>query len=253
MNTVNKNPFERFTQKGAASALWMCLLLAGCFASCSISEDNVEDENHPVYVWTEGQKYYYAFYEKIFLVEVSNKIVLTFDESYLSDIQQYLQKISKILHMELANFDRSYILTTVENSNVRALMEDLKKQAGVKSVNQMYWLLNDMDWVYGGTEMGVTDEIVVQFKENTSQQKIDEIYKKYRLEILNVNELFQVLSVPIDFDPLEVANAIQTSGLTNFCCPNFLVEVSFFTSSANYEQPQERYYYAFNFLNFNLK
>ena len=39
MNKVNKNPFERITQKGAAYALCMCLLLAGCFTSCAKSED----------------------------------------------------------------------------------------------------------------------------------------------------------------------------------------------------------------------
>ena len=36
-----KNPFDRFTQKGAASALWMCLLLAGCFTSCLKNRDNM--------------------------------------------------------------------------------------------------------------------------------------------------------------------------------------------------------------------
>ena len=39
-----KNPFERFTQKGAAYALCMCLLLAGSFFSCTEkvkSEDTI--------------------------------------------------------------------------------------------------------------------------------------------------------------------------------------------------------------------
>ena len=40
---VFKNPFERFTQKGAAFALCMCLLAAGCFTSCSISGDKPDD------------------------------------------------------------------------------------------------------------------------------------------------------------------------------------------------------------------
>ena len=40
MKKVIKNPFERFTQKGAASALWMCLLLAGGFPYCTTIGDN---------------------------------------------------------------------------------------------------------------------------------------------------------------------------------------------------------------------
>ena len=39
MKKVIKNPFERFTQKGAAYVLWMCLLLAGGFTSCTTIGD----------------------------------------------------------------------------------------------------------------------------------------------------------------------------------------------------------------------
>ena len=45
MSKVIKNPFERFTQKGAASALCMCLLLAGSFTSCSMSVDKPDEES----------------------------------------------------------------------------------------------------------------------------------------------------------------------------------------------------------------
>ena len=48
MNTVIKNPFERFTQKGAAYVLWMCLLVAGCIASCLKSGDNTSQGTYYV-------------------------------------------------------------------------------------------------------------------------------------------------------------------------------------------------------------
>ena len=38
------------------------------------------------------RKYYYAFDEKVFLTEVPNKVVLSFDKEYLSEIQSNLQK-----------------------------------------------------------------------------------------------------------------------------------------------------------------
>ena len=221
MYIVIKNPFERFTQKGAASALCMCLLLAGSFTSCTNAEGNIEEENLPVYVWTEGQKYYFAFDEKIPLYEVNNKVVFSFDEKRLSDIQQYLHSNPKILHDSINIDNKCCILTTVENANLKAIMEDLKKQAGVLSVNPMYL-------IYGGTEAIVTGEIIVQFKENISQQEIDKLYKKYRLGVKRNSEHFQLLSVPIDIDTLEVANAIQISGLVNYSHPNFLVKIEFF-------------------------
>jgi hypothetical protein len=100
------------------------LTVAGVFSSCTDSgifpsdsaikqEGNLPDDNPPVYLWPKGTKYYYAFDEKIYLNEVENKIVVSFDEKYLSDIQLYLQKNEQIRHMELLYFRNGYIALLV--------------------------------------------------------------------------------------------------------------------------------------------
>ena len=63
------------------------------------------------------RKYYYSGSEKIFLHEETNKLVVTFDEKYLSKIRQYLQDNAQIRSMESGNFGRSLILTTIEKIN----------------------------------------------------------------------------------------------------------------------------------------
>ena len=167
------------------------------------------------------EKYYYAFDEKIPLYEAPNKVVLRFEKEYFSEMQTSLQKNAQIKQVGFNSDNGHCILTITENSDVRALTAELKRQVGVKSVNPMYL-------IYGGTEAGVTDEIVVQFKEHASQQEIEDIYKKFRLKVIEINRSYQILSVPIDLDPLEVANTIQTSGLANFSYPDFLMKVEKF-------------------------
>ena len=164
-------------------------------------------------------KYYYAFEEKIPLYEAPNKVVLSFDEKYLSAIQANLQWNAQIRNMDFKIENNYAILTTTENSNVRALTEDLKKQTGARSVNPLYL-------IYGGTEAPVTGEICVQFKEHVSQQEINNIFQKYRLIVKSSHQgsRSQLLFVPIDLDLLEVANAIQESGLVNYCHPDFLLK-----------------------------
>jgi hypothetical protein len=102
------------------------------------------------YAQSQG-KYYYAFEEKIFLNEVEDKVVLRFDKSYLSNIQDDLQKNVKVQYVEFIN-DSSYCILTTEKPNVRELMESLSKQAGIKSINPLYIAVS-------GLEMGITDEI----------------------------------------------------------------------------------------------
>ena len=161
--------------------------------------------------------YYYASEEKKFLDKVENKIVISFDEKFHSKIEPYLQRIGQIQHMELCSFNNVYIVTIAENSDTKAFMEDLKKQKDMKSVNQMYAL--------NGFEMGVTDEIVLQFKKDVLQHQIDEMHKKYQVEVKKTTDIYHLLSVPIDSDALEVANTYQESGLVRYSHPAFVSKV----------------------------
>jgi len=164
--------------------------------------------------------FYYAFDEKVFLHEVENKVVVSFEDKYLADLQQYFHTNDQILHVDLFYFNNGCTLTT-KKSNIGALMADLKKQAGVKSVNPAYTTSD-------GCELGITDEIVLQFKhhiEGAFQHKIDELYKKYQIEVKKTTELFQILSVPVYIDSLEAANALHESGLTHYCYPDFVSKV----------------------------
>ena len=225
-----KHLFKTFT------FLFLAIIIMGCNKTTEEHDEDIEricgsitdEENEntdnksntpdiPAYVWPEGSRYYYAYEEKMFLDTVHNKIVLSFNEKFLSAMQQYLQKNEQISHMELFYFNSGYILTIAENANVKALIEDLKKQQGVKSVNPMYAL--------DGFEMGVTDEIVVQFKEHVSQQEIDGIHKRYQVEVKKTTDIYsQILSVPIYMDVLEVANAYQESGLVIYSHPAFVAK-----------------------------
>lgn len=154
------------------------------------------------------EKYYYAFDEKIYLNEVPNKFVISFDKRYLLDIQDSLLKNAQVRHIELKKENSCYILT-IENTNIKTLRKEFSQQVGIKSINPMYVIAD------AALEMGVTDAIVVQFKENVSQQAINEIHKKYNVGVKEISKYHQLLSIPIAFDPLEVANAYQTSGIVS--------------------------------------
>jgi len=182
-------------------------------------------ENPPVYVWSPGKKYYYGFDNKIYLNVIPNKIVLCFDKEYIQVTQDYLKKHNQILDIELVSLVSPkdiFILTTAKNSDICEIMEDLKKQTGIKSVNPMY------DNKY------CTDEIIVKFKDHVSQQEIDRICQKYYLKVIKrvdyvlTSEFYLLLSVPINLDPLEVANAIQESGLVIYSHPSFISELAKF-------------------------
>jgi len=237
----NKNFYFKLFVSYLISLITQAVIFSSCsdkeilsFTSANSGETvNYPNDNLPVNISTEGNKFYYAFDEKIYLNEVANKIVVSFEEKYLPELQQFLQANDIIHQVELFHFGNGFILTTQPffayplvslpppmPDEIKALMEDLKKQTGVKSVHPMYSV--------SGLEMAVTDEFVVQFKKNVSQQEIDELHKKHQVKIIKITELYQLLSVSIDFDALDVANAYQESGLTIYSHPDFVTSVNTF-------------------------
>jgi len=88
------------------------------------------------YAHSQG-KFYYGFEEKIFINEVSNKFVISFDKQYLSDIQTSLQKNNQIQQIEF-QIKNSCCILTIEKSDLKTLKEYFSKQIGIKSINPMY-------------------------------------------------------------------------------------------------------------------
>ena len=186
------------------------------------------------------EKYYYGSEEeRVFLNKVENKIVVSYDPNYLSEIRTNLQKNAKIRHNELQIGKTYSILTTTEYADAKAVMDSLKKHPGVKSVNPMYAC------AFSGLEMGFTDEILVKFKENVSQWEKDSIYRKYRLEFKRNGAFSQILSVPIDLDLLDVVNAIEASDLVEYSEPNFFAE------TVSYQTPPSDPYFVNQYYLYN--
>jgi hypothetical protein len=185
--------------------------------------NNTEEENTSGYVWPDGKKYYYSG-GKIYLDESPDKFSLSFDEKYVSEIRQYLDKIDGLQYTTISKYydepevdatRNIFLLTTAESVDVK----ELKKQAGVKSVNPMYTTM-------GGRKCWITEQIVMRFKDGVSLQEVDEMHKKFNVSIIKDHGWCQVLSVPVELDPLEVANAYYESGLVIYSEPNFWAKVT---------------------------
>jgi subtilisin family serine protease len=91
-------------------------------------------------------------------------------------------------------------------------------QNDVKSCNTIYSIDT-------GLEMGVTDEFLVKFNEDVSIIEIEDLNKRFGIEIIKTTDIYQLLKVPAGSDALEIANLYQESGLTRFSYPNFICEI----------------------------
>ena len=81
---------------------------------------------------TNGQRYYYAFNEKVFLHEIGDRMVVSFQRNNAVDVKTRISS-EKIVWQN----DSIYILN-IGNDRQKTLKSDLLQTKGVKSVQPMY-------------------------------------------------------------------------------------------------------------------
>jgi subtilisin family serine protease len=159
-----------------------------------------------------GEKYYYAYDEKMYLNEIENKFMVGFKKDDIANIKSLINTVE----VEFTN--DSICILTLDNLQTKELRKTLLQTNGVKSVQPMY-VTDD------GLEMGMTDEFVVKFKSDISRQQKDEWIKKHPAVLKQETELYLIMSVSVDQDALEMANRYQLSGLVEYSHPNFIAKI----------------------------
>ena len=160
----------------------------------------------------EEKRYYYAYDEKVYLNEVENKFIVSFQKDGIANIKSLINAAKT----EFTN--DSVCIITVNDSQKEVVKKTLLQTKGVKSVQPMYT-------ADGGLEMGITDEFVVKFKSDISRQQKDEWIKKHPTVLKQETELYLLMSVPVGEDALGIANLYQLSGLVEYSHPNFIAKI----------------------------
>jgi len=156
-----------------------------------------------------SEKYYYAFEEKISITELENKLIICFQKGNF----EILETIIDASLFEWKN--DSICIIKIEDGQKDFYKKILQTIDGIKSIQPIYKTVH-------GTELGITDEIVIRFYENVSETQKNDLHQQYSVNLVKTTDLYQLISVNKNLDVLEIANQYQTSGLVEFSHPNFL-------------------------------
>ncbi|MDB5198737.1 MAG: hypothetical protein JWO92_700 [Chitinophagaceae bacterium] len=159
--------------------------------------------------------FYYGTTEKIPLGETGNKIIVKFSPGKENkDILRKLEQFGKAENI----YGQVFIITLKDTKSSGQSLENIKKEDDVISANPLY-ITRDKQ------EMGVTDEICLEFNKDLKANDKKELLNKYKaVEVIRTQpweKYFTIITVGKDQNALEVANRIKESGLVKFSHPNF--------------------------------
>jgi subtilisin family serine protease len=164
-----------------------------------------------------GELFYYGTTEteKVMLSVPGNKIIVKYAPEVESEY--VLRKLEKFGKAEKV-YEQIFIITLQDPKSLDESLETLKEENDVISANPIY-LTSDKQ------EMGVTDEICLEFNDEVQDNEKMELLNNFNaVEVSRTQpweEYFTIISVGKDQNALEVANRIKESGLVKFAHPNF--------------------------------
>lgn len=185
------------------------------------------------------EKFYYAYEEKIPLRVLENKLIVRYSPSLpVNAARSALESIAIRTQVDWQD-DRTVILSFLPSSSKESIIQKLKSDKDVMSLNPMYALK-------AGPAMGVTDEFLVKFKDKAPKESITELIKRYAISSVKRTDVFELFRVPKGADALEIANKFQESGLVVYSQPNFITQIELHQTVIPIDEFFNRQYYLNN-------
>jgi subtilisin family serine protease len=165
-------------------------------------------------------KYYYAYDEKIYLNEVDDKLLVRYNREMSGDDKNTLSlSIPDLKNAEWQ--DDSTCIVTFSASRKKTLSNEFSRQKSVKVCFPFYATRS-------GYEMGITDEILVKFKEDITESQKEKLFRSQNVSIAKKGDNYIKVKVPPGKNALDIANLFQESGKVLFSHPNFVSRVEFY-------------------------
>lgn len=164
-----------------------------------------------------GRYFYYAYDTRISLTPLADNAVIRLVET--SDITTLLRESSLNPDVyEIETLDPLTFKIQSDARNITRLLNIMKDNPTVHTVQPVYTLNS-------GLEMGITDEICVEFKRGVSKRRQRRLHRSLAVSVKESKKYYDILSVAIHGDALAIANRYQESGLVKYAHPNFLSKV----------------------------
>lgn len=184
--------------------------------------------------------FYYTPDMKVYIEEVPDRFMIKKEPNISkSELESIIYSLLEKAECVWFNSDICTIITN-ENEVVNAL-ETLILNDVIVSARRIYITRNDkLRKIKDPLYLGITDQIVLKFKDNVDKSLQNKIIESYDLNLLKQNEIYGLYSISKNTDLLTVSNLLYETGLFEYAHPEFICKVSFFDNDAYY--PNDPYF-----------
>ena len=171
-------------------------------------------------------EYFYSNYEKIPLYISNDEIILKYknnmDVNKIINIENKEPSLGDKFSLKFAKCGELLCYNLVEKENIRELIDRIETFDYVEFANPVY-LINGRDRVF------VYDQFTVQFYQHIKREQINELNKKYNVELVKASSashnLFSLrITSKTGISVVDLANIYHENSIVEYSLPSFIFE-----------------------------
>ena len=178
--------------------------------------------------------FYYAFGDKIELSPIPNKQYIVKSEAVSkSKFESLLIDVLGNISIDWAteNICRVEFLELKDNDQIDQLLTD----NSIVCINNAYLLSDNF-------EIGITNEVVIKFKDEVNSVERKELLENFGLNIAKSTKIYDILTIPKSKSTIKIANSLYETNFFEFAYPNIICKAESFGHYPN--DPYFQYQFA---------
>jgi len=151
--------------------------------------------------------FYYAYDERIYLSEASDKVIVQFARNKNSESGVFLSDFANLKEGDIIWRDDSTAILKINQSEKLKFQSVLSKREDVLLVNPIFKTAEGLDVAY-------TDRFIIELKDKGSLKALQRLNEENKVEILELTDHLILLRASSGDDALALANKYYESGIT---------------------------------------
>jgi len=173
--------------------------------------------------------FYYAYDERIYLSEASDKVIVQFARNKNSESGVFLSDFANLKEGDIIWRDDSTAILKINQSEKLKFQSVLSKREDVLLVNPIFKTAEGLDVAY-------TDRFIIELKDKGSLKALQRLNEENKVEILELTDHLILLRASSGDDALALANKYYESGITKYSHPDFFIDF------VSYQFPNDPYF-----------
>lgn len=191
-----------------------------------------------------GEQFYYSYNTKVYIETIPGELLICKDKDAQAEELEFAIK-TLCDNFSIDWFNSEYCTVIMDTLNLKKTISKLRDLDIVNSIYPKFVTVEDLeysrnDFYFKPLHLGISNNIVLKFKEGISESLKENVIKQYQLQRESSNPAFEVMKLLTGTDVIDISRKLYETGYFVFASPEIICPFSFHDDRVYY--PNDPYF-----------